>query len=323
MSKFKAFTEALGAAAKGRFGGSASPGEFLDNLLFRKHNPDLAKLQLEGEAQGLSRTQIKDSQINWMAERAGLEASEAVAPYRGFQKTGYRMQKKIWRAKNAELEEALEKARTARDKVREDSFKKLDEEYASKAVDDDYYRKQDQIEEVWKTSIEGQQAAYNAHRGMDFSDMPLPEGFKEAMEQSRMSAFNRLRDLSPGSRPFFGIPSLLINNPKTVIGAGLLGATVGPIDSMAGYAYGGPGYGGYIGFGEESSGGRNNIFQGANVNMNFEAQTMGYNELTSNQILPQGSMGTAPMMSRRMGRQFQNSAHGLTLGLHKGRRGGY
>jgi hypothetical protein len=120
-----------------------------------------------------------------------------------------------------------------------------------------------------------------------------------------------------------GIAHFIGNNPKVVLGAAGVVALGGKADSLAGYMEGGPGYGGYYGFGEDASGGRNNVFQGAKVNMNFEAQTMGLNELTSGRILPQGSMGTAPMMSRSMGRQFQNSAQGLTLGLHKGRHGGY
>jgi hypothetical protein len=120
-----------------------------------------------------------------------------------------------------------------------------------------------------------------------------------------------------------GIPNWIINHPRTIMGAAAIPYIANIADSSAGYAIGGPGYGGAIGWGEGNLGGRNNIFQGANVNMNFQAQQMGHQELVASSILPQGSSGTAPMMSRSMGKQFQNSAQGLTLGLHKGRHGGY
>ena len=153
------------------------------------------------------------------------------------------------------------------------------------------------------------------------------EAFGAARKSAGAAVLSKARQAysaaDEGSRPFWGIPNFIINHPKPFLALGAAGMVVGPMDTVAGYMHGGPGYGGYIGFGEGNLGGRANIFQGASVNMNFEAQTMGLNELSSNQILPQGSMGTAPMMARRMGKQFQNSAQGLTLGLHKGRRGGY
>ncbi len=213
--------------------------------------------------------------------------------------------------------------------------------FKTKEAFDAYKKPHDDIWDTYSRNWEANAAARAKHLETDVADMPLPAGFKEAMDKERVRAFNRAKSefaehpinttrrgaKSVGNqkraKPFFGIPSLLANNPKTVVAGTLVGMGVSGADSLAGYAHGGPGYGGYIGFGEGFGGGRNNVFQGANVNMNFEAQTMGYNELTSNQILPQGNMGTAPMMSRRMGRQFQNSAQGLTLGLHKGRRGGY
>jgi hypothetical protein len=146
----------------------------------------------------------------------------------------------------------------------------------------------------------------------------------EATAQTAFSDAIKYHDsYSSVGRPMAGIPNWLVNHPKTVVGAMALGSGLGTIDSVAGYAIGGTGYGGAIGFGEGATSSRQNIFQGANVNMNFQAQTMAHEELAASSVLSQMRMGTAPMMSRSMGRQFQNSAQGLTLGLHKGRHGGY
>jgi len=174
-----------------------------------------------------------------------------------------------------------------------------------------------------KAKKAGEQLA--AHNKLDPSNYGPFGAARASAERGVFEAGKRARHAQGiGKAPFMGIPLWLINHPKTVLSTAAIGLSVGSIDSAAGYMHGGPGYGGYIGFNETSNlGGRNTVFQGANVNMNFEAQTMGFKELASNQILPQGSMGTAPMMSRRMGKQFQSSAQGLTLGLHKARRGGY
>ena len=94
------------------------------------------------------------------------------------------------------------------------------------------------------------------------------------------------------------------------------------IDRAAGYAYGGPGYGGYIGFGEGLHS-EQNALQGAVTNTNYQAQMMGLQALSSNQVAPQYSLTIAPMRQRRASGALRDSTQGLTLGLNKGRHGGY
>ena len=102
--------------------------------------------------------------------------------------------------------------------------------------------------------------------------------------------------------------------------AGIL--ALAPADTAAGYLYGGPGYGGFIGFGEGVHSERN-AMSGALTNMNYQAQMMGLQELNSNQVAPQYSLSVAPMRQRRASTALRDSTNGLTLGLHKGRHGGY
>jgi hypothetical protein len=83
-------------------------------------------------------------------------------------------------------------------------------------------------------------------------------------------------------------------------GAGVLvaGYAAGRVDAAAGYMHGGPGYGGYIGFGEGLHSERNAL-QGAVTNTNYQAQMMGIQALSSNQVAPQYSLTIAPMRQRR------------------------
>jgi len=94
------------------------------------------------------------------------------------------------------------------------------------------------------------------------------------------------------------------------------------VDKYAGLLYGGPGYGGYIGYGEGHHSERNAL-QGARTNMNYQAQMMGLQALSSNQIAPQYSFNIAPMRQRRASAALRNSTEGLAFGLHNGRHGGY
>ena len=107
-------------------------------------------------------------------------------------------------------------------------------------------------------------------------------------------------------------------------GAGALvaGYAAGRVDAAAGYLHGGPGYGGYIGFGEGLHSERNAL-QGAVTNTNYQAQMMGIQALSSNQVAPQYSLTIAPMRQRRASSALRSSTEGLTLGLHRGRHGGY
>ncbi len=186
-------------------------------------------------------------------------------------------------------------------------------------------RKAERLKSAETNWLGAQDAMLNAQKAGPTSVGAAEASYKEARAKSGAVITKAVEDFDAtrGGRPFMGIPSWIINHPKTIMGAVAIPYIANVADSTAGYAIGGPGYGGAVGWGEGQLGGRNNIFQGANVNMNFQAQAMGYQELTASSILPQGSTGTAPMMSRRMGRQFQNSAQGLTFGLHKGRHGGY
>jgi hypothetical protein len=176
------------------------------------------------------------------------------------------------------------------------------------------------------SSLKSNKKADNSHK-TETENLGKARGTAERNQAERNASFQdalRVEDnYSDKGRPMGGIPNWIINHPKTMFAGMALASGSGAIDSAAGYAQGGPGYGGAIGFGEGFTSSRQNVFQGANVNMNFQAQTMAYQELVAGSVLPQTSMGTAPMMSRRMGRQFQNSAQGLTLGLHKARHGGY
>ena len=98
--------------------------------------------------------------------------------------------------------------------------------------------------------------------------------------------------------------------------------TTNRLDRGVGYLYGGPGYGGYLGYGEGTHSERNAL-QGATANMNYQAQMMGLQALSSNQVAPQYSLTIAPMRQRRASTALRDSTQGLALGLHKGRHGGY
>jgi len=112
------------------------------------------------------------------------------------------------------------------------------------------------------------------------------------------------------------------DNPKKTLGAVAAAALAGPMDSAAGYLYGGPGYGGYIGFGEGPQRGRSAL-QGARTNTNYQAQQMGLAELRGNQVSPQYSLSVPQSQQRRSSSSLRASTQGLTLGLHQGRHGGY
>ena len=109
---------------------------------------------------------------------------------------------------------------------------------------------------------------------------------------------------------------------RSAVGGYAAYKTLGGVDRVAGFLHGGPGYGGYIGFGEGGHS-ETNALQGARANMNYQAQMMGLQALSANQIAPQYSFDIAPMRQRRSGAALRNSTEGLTLGLHKGRHGGY
>ena len=106
----------------------------------------------------------------------------------------------------------------------------------------------------------------------------------------------------------------------TVAAAGIYGAA-SIADNAAGLLVGGPGYGGAIGFGEGSHG--KDVRPRNGQNRNYQGQMMGLQALSSNQVAPQYSLTIAPMRQRRATASLRESTQGLTLGLHKGRHGGY
>ena len=127
-------------------------------------------------------------------------------------------------------------------------------------------------------------------------------------------ALNTLKNITTGKPAMYGALGSLGAYGTYKIASGA--------DRVAGFMHGGPDYGGYIGFGEGHHSERSAL-QGARTNMNYQAQMMGLQALSSNQIAPQYSLSIAPMRQRRSSAALRNSTQGLARGLHSGRHGGY
>ncbi|MAE81782.1 MAG: hypothetical protein CMB80_03520 [Flammeovirgaceae bacterium] len=149
-----------------------------------------------------------------------------------------------------------------------------------------------------------------------------PQGLATIPASARASAEGYGDNWTRNSNRLYKAGKWVADNPKKTLGAIGAMALAGPIDSAAGYLHGGPGYGGYIGFGEGPQRGRSAL-QGARTNTNFQAQQMGLSELRSNQVSAQYSLSVPQSRQRRGSSNLRASTQGLTLGLHQGRHGGY
>lgn len=126
------------------------------------------------------------------------------------------------------------------------------------------------------------------------------------------------------------LPGALMSSPNlagtiTRAGAGAIGAGA----SVAGFAMkhpfitagGGAGIYGAYNWATSPGTPSSPTLQGAKVNTDYDAQMIASEFMTSGSYVPQGNIGPAPVMMGKTQRAFQNSADGLTLGLHRGRHG--